>query len=161
MVRESYFIEDHNTFLNNIYNIIVRINYFYSKNLKPTNSSISSDLIKLAEEIHDNHANLLPVHTTYVNGILSDLESIEPQPLNMSLINKLVKSFITGWHSLPYFFRVVFTYLFIGIIIFAALSIATNNVLGMEKSLSNSTASTGTIVLIGALITQIDKLVPK
>ena len=142
-------------------NIIIRLNNFYSKKSGFIVFPIHVDLIDLAGIIHANSKNLQLAHTDCVNKIIFKLQEIEPQPLNMSLINKLVKSFITGWHSLPYFFRVVFTYLFIGIIIFAALSIATNNVLGMEKSLSNSTASTGTIVLIGSLITQIDKLVPK
>ena len=160
MVRESYFIEDYKTFLNNIYNIIIRINYFYSKNLKPTNGSISSDLIELAEEIHDNYANLLPVHTAYVNGILSDLGEI-PQPPNKFSRNKLVKSVNTGWANLRYSYRAVITLLFIGIIIFIAASFVMNNTLGMEKTVSYGYASIGTFTLIAAMITQIDKIVPK
>ena len=160
-VQDHYFIENYITFLKNMDNIILRLNNFYSKKSGFIVFPIHVDLIDLAGIIHANSKNLQLAHTDCVNKIIFKLQEIEPQPLNTFSINKWGKSLNTGWHSLPYFLRAVFTYLFIGIIIFAALSIVMNNVLDMEKSLSNSTASAGTIVLIGALITQIDKIVPK
>ena len=160
-MKPSYFIEDYMTFLENIRNIILQLNYFYSNNLKPTNGSISSDLVGFAESIHENYKNLQPVHTAYVEGILSNLKAIETQPLNISPINKLIKLVNTGWHNLPYSLRAVFTIFLVVIIIFTTSSYLMNNFLGMEKSLSNTTASAGSFVVIAAMITKIDKIVPR
>ncbi|MDO8726628.1 MAG: hypothetical protein Q7J35_11225 [Candidatus Methanoperedens sp.] len=160
-VEDSYFIEDYKKFLNNIDNIILRINYFYSINSKPTNHSISSDLKALAETIHNDYKNLKPVHTAYVEGILSNLQAIEPKPLNISFINKWLKSFITGWYNISYSYRAASTLLFIGIITFSSLSIGMIYVLGMENQLSYSNSIMGAIAIIAGSITQIDKIVPK
>ena len=148
MVQKSYFIKDYITFLKNIGNIIFRLNYFYSNNLKPTNSSISPDLIGLADKIHENNYNILPVHTEYVKGIVSNLETIEPHPLNTSFINKWVKSFITGWHNLQEPYRKVVTYLVIFITIFSVSSLVMFY-LGMEKTNSIGYAFLGTSTLVG------------
>lgn len=161
IVEKSYFIEDYLKFLNNIDNIILRLNYFYSKNSKPTNHSISSDLKALAETIHENNKILQPVQTAYVDGILSNLAAIEKQPLNISFINMWLKSFITGWYNSSYFYRAAITLLFIFIIAVIALSIIMIYVLDMEKSESYGYAIIGTLTLIAGLITQIDKIVPK
>ena len=160
-VVNHYFIEDYIIFLKDIGKIILRLNYFYSKKSEPTDHTIKFDLIELARVIHGNYNNLQPEHTAFVEGIVSKLQAIEPQPLNISSISKWVKSFNTGWHNLPYSYRTVFTLLLVGIITFTASSFVMNNFLGMEKSLSNSTASAGTFVLVAAMITQIDKIVPR
>lgn len=160
IVNEEYFIEDYLKFLKNLENTILRLNYLYLRNSRP-NNPISNDLKELAESIHDDYRNLKPVHTQYVNGILSNLQNVQPLALATPLINRLYNSFNAGWCHISYSYRATITLLVIGIIIFAAAAIFMIYALSMEKSQSYGYAIVGSMTLIAGLITQIDKIVPR
>ncbi|MCK4798265.1 MAG: hypothetical protein KAT05_12865 [Spirochaetes bacterium] len=156
--HKSYFIEDYITFLNNIDNIITRINYFYLKKSEPIDHNVYSDLKELARFIHDNYNNLQSEHTSFVEGIRNNLPEVESQPLNTSTINKLVKSVNTGWHSLSDSHRTLITALFIFLTFFSVSSFVMYNTLGMEKTASYGYAFVGTSTLTGYLT---DKIMSK
>ncbi len=161
IINRDYFIDNYIKFLENLKIMIKRLNNFYSKNSRPDNVSISADLKALAESIHDDSKNLKPVHTAYVDGILSYLQNVEALALDIPPINRLYNSFTTGWYNISYSYRAIVTLLVIEIIIFAIMSIVLIYVLGVDKIQSYGIAFGASTVLIGGLITQIDKIVPR
>ncbi|MCK4798815.1 MAG: hypothetical protein KAT05_15675 [Spirochaetes bacterium] len=162
MMGRKYFIQNYLEFLNNLENTILRLNNLYLSNSKLKNeSNISVDLKALATSIHENHKNLEPLHTAHVDGILSNLQDVEPMGLNLPLLNRLYNSFNTSWYNVSYSYRAIITLFVIGIIIFSASSIVMIYVLSMEKSESYGYAILGTLTFMGGLITQIDKIVPR
>lgn len=162
IINDNYFIQNYNNFFKNLENIILRLNYFYLKNSKPNNVfSISDDLKALATALHENQENLEPLHTAYVNGILSNLHDVEPKELNLPVFNRLYNSFNTNWYNVSYSSRAAITFLIIGISISGALSIGMIYFLNMGKSESIGYALVGTLTFLGGLITQIDKIVPR
>lgn len=162
IISDGYFVENHNKFLKNLEHIILCLNYCYLQNSKPTNFSyISGDLKALAESIHEDYKNLKPVHTEYVDGVLSNLQNVEPLALETHFVIGMYNSINTAWYNKSYSYRATFTFLIIGIVISAALSIVMIYFLNMGKSESIGYALVGTLTFLGGLITQIDKIVPK
>lgn len=161
IINPDYFIDNYIKFLENLKIMIKCLNNFYSRNSRPNDVSISADLKALAESIHDDSKNLKPLHTDYVNGILSNLQNVAPLALDTPPINRLYNSFTTGWYNISYLYRAATTFFIIGIIIFVISCIVLINVLGVDKIQSYGIAFGGSMVLIAGLVSQIDKIVPR
>ena len=161
-IKKEYFLKDYVVFIEQLDDVVQRLNYFYSddSNLKEF-SNISDKIKELANKIHQNHDELTTEHAKIVKEILSELRDIEPLPLKTSITRKLAKSLNESWYNLPYSIRVSTILIIIGIIIFSISAYIMISILDVNKSEGYGYAIVGTMTLIAGLITKIDQIIQK
>lgn len=108
-LRETYFTDDIISFLDELYDIILRLNYVYSSNeideqFMNERDFLSIKLINLANIIHKNHSNLTASHIEFAEEISNSLKDIPPKSLE---VNKILLEFCKEkWNEQQYIVKI-------------------------------------------------------
>ena len=108
-LREIYFTDDIIDFLDELYNIILRLNNVYSRSeideqFMNKRDFLSTKLIDLANIIHKNHSNITVSHIELADEISNSLKDIPPKSLE---VHKILLEFCKEkWNEQQYIVKI-------------------------------------------------------
>ena len=154
----GYFSGNISDFFNNLYQIVLHLNYLFDKGevdetFLKERTDISLKLIELADLIHKNHSNLTPKHLELTTGILN---LIKHAPVKSFGYRKLfMENIKQKWNEQPYLSRIFLFLLSVFILIYLAIFNFMINY-GLERELCVTSAITGSIALVVASLLKIE-----